>query len=155
RHRPLLAGLDQAGEHLLAVEALAPSVLLHHEMGDLVDALVGGEPLAAGEAFPPAADHLPLLALARVHHLVFHVSAEGTLHLGLVGPRAPMRGPPGAAPPGGSPAMSAPFPMASPSRRSRASPRTSPGRFVRAWQAMPAAAAVCLSTAKAWVRARR
>src|SRR5262249_45173816 len=79
-HRPLLAGLEQAGQDLLAVEALAPAVLLHHEVGDLVDALVGGEALAAAQALAAAADDLALLALPGVHDLVFEVRAERALH---------------------------------------------------------------------------
>src|SRR6185503_21128587 len=79
-HRPLLAGLDEPGQHLLAIEGLAPAVLLHDQVRDLVDALVGREALAAAQALAPAADDLALLALPRVHHLVLHVGAEGALH---------------------------------------------------------------------------
>ena len=80
RDRPLLAGLEQALHHLLAVEALAPAVLLDHEVRDLVDALVGGEALAAVEALAAAADDVAFLALARVDDLVLEVGAERALH---------------------------------------------------------------------------
>ena len=84
-HGALLAGAAQPGQHLLAVEGLAASVLLHHHVRDLVDPLVGGEALGAAEALAPAADDLAFLALARVHHLVLEVAAVGTLHLASTG----------------------------------------------------------------------
>ena len=80
RDRALLAGLQQALHHLLAVEALAAAVLLDDEVRDLVDALVGREALAAVEALAAAADHVAFLALARVDDLVLEVGAERALH---------------------------------------------------------------------------
>ena len=59
--RPLFAGLQQAADQLLALEALARAVLLHHHVRDLVDPLVAGEALAAVEALAPAADDSPSL----------------------------------------------------------------------------------------------
>jgi hypothetical protein len=79
RDGALLAGLEETGQDLLAIEALATPVLLDDEVRDLVDTLVGGEALAAGEALATPADDLALLALARVDDLVLEVGAERTL----------------------------------------------------------------------------
>ena len=78
--RPLFAGAQQAAQHLLPVEALAAAVFLHHHVGDLVDALVGGEAPVAALALPPPPDRVGLLALARVHHPILPETAIRTLH---------------------------------------------------------------------------
>src|SRR5260221_667404 len=141
RHRPLLAGLEQPGQDLLAVEALAAAVLLHHQVRDLIDSLVRGEALAAAKALAPAANDLAFLAFPGVHNLVFEVRAEGALHV----PTSY-----------GCPSViRATVPMVSPSRPSSARPKRSTGTLVRACAAMPAAAAIPLGTAKASVRQRR
>src|SRR5205085_12453013 len=80
RHRALLAGFQEAGHHLLPVEAVAAAVLLDDLVRDLVDTLVAREALGAGQALAPAADDLAFLALARVHDLVLEVRAERALH---------------------------------------------------------------------------
>ena len=80
RDGALLAGAEQAAEHLLAVEALAAAVLLDHHVGNLVDALVGGEAAIAALALPPAADRVGLLALARVDDTVLPEAAIRTFH---------------------------------------------------------------------------
>src|SRR5688500_13434366 len=74
------ARLEQTGDELLPLEALARAVLLDHHVRDLVDPLVTGEAAAAVEAFAPAADDLPFLALPRVDDLVAEMTAERTLH---------------------------------------------------------------------------
>jgi hypothetical protein len=76
----LSARLQQSGNELLALEALARPVLLDHHVGDLVDALVAGKAPPAVEAFTPPADRLALLALAGVHDLVAEVAAKWALH---------------------------------------------------------------------------
>ena len=80
RNGPLLAGLREAHAQLVAVEPLAPAVVLDDHVGDLLDRLVGGEPAAAGGALPPAPDHLALPALARIHDTVVYGRAERALH---------------------------------------------------------------------------
>src|SRR5581483_415467 len=77
---PLLAGLQQARDQLLPLEALARPVLLHDHVRDLVDPLVAGEALAAFEALAAAADDLAFLRLARVDNLVAEMRAVRTLH---------------------------------------------------------------------------
>ena len=89
-HRPLLAGLEQAGDQLLALEPLAAAVLLDHHVGDLVDPLVAGEAAAALEALAAPADDVAFLALARVHDLVAQWPQYG--HFTAVPP--PRAGPP-------------------------------------------------------------
>ena len=54
RHRPLVGRPHEPAQELLAVEALAPPAALEHRHGRLLDALVGGEALAAGLALAPA-----------------------------------------------------------------------------------------------------
>jgi hypothetical protein len=80
RDGTLLAGAEQAAEHLLAIEALAAAVLLDHHVGDLVDALVGGEAAIAALALAAAADGVGLLAFARVDDPVLPETAIGTFH---------------------------------------------------------------------------
>ena len=55
-HKPLVAGADDAVEHLVAVEALAGFVLLHHRDRNRLDGLVGGEPLLTVQTFAAAPD---------------------------------------------------------------------------------------------------
>ena len=87
-NRALFAGAEQTAEHLLALEFLAPSVLLHHHVWDFVDALVGGVALFAAQALAAAANRFAFLALARVNHLILIKSAKGTFH-GAVGADRP------------------------------------------------------------------
>src|SRR5688572_20531555 len=75
-----LAGLEQAGDELLPLEALASAVFLDHHVRDLVDPLVAGEAAAAVETLPPAPDDLAFLALARVDDLIAQMTAEWALH---------------------------------------------------------------------------
>ena len=79
-HRALLAGLDQPGQDLLAVELLPPAVLFDHHVGYVVDPLVSSEPALAGQAFAAAADGIAPGGLPGVHDFVFHVIAKWTLH---------------------------------------------------------------------------
>ena len=80
RHRTLLAGPQQAVQHLLAIEFLAPSVFLHHHVRNFVDALVGGEALLALQALAPAPDGIGFLALARIHDFVIGKAAKWAFH---------------------------------------------------------------------------
>src|SRR6185436_8530214 len=80
RHRALLARPMQADHELLPVERLAPAVFLDHEVRDLLDPLVRGEPPSAREALAPPPDRIPRPRLARVHDLVLHVTAERAPH---------------------------------------------------------------------------
>src|SRR5207248_1850553 len=72
-----LARLEQARNQLLAIEALARSVLFHNHVRDLVDPLVARETLAALEALAAAADDFALFRFARVDDLVAEVPAVG------------------------------------------------------------------------------
>ncbi len=76
----LLAGVQQAGEDLLAVEFLAAAVLLDDHVGDFVDALVGGEALVAALALAAAADGVGFLAFAGVDDPVLGKSAIRAFH---------------------------------------------------------------------------
>src|ERR1043166_6792873 len=80
RDGPFLAGAQQPGHHLVAVERLAPPVLLDDHVGDFVNALVGREPPLALQALAAAANRVALARLARVNDLVFKVTAEGASH---------------------------------------------------------------------------
>src|SRR4029434_4830981 len=78
--RPLLAGLEEARNQLLPLEAFARAVFLDHHVRDLVDPLVAGESATAVEAFAAAANHLALLALARVDDFIAQMCAERAFH---------------------------------------------------------------------------
>src|SRR6202040_3338014 len=82
RHHPLLAGLEQAGEQLLAAELLARAVVLDHHVRDVVDLLVGGEAPPTAHALAPPPDGGAVAALARIHDPVAVLGAEGTPHGG-------------------------------------------------------------------------
>ena len=56
RHRPLVGRSHQPAQELLAIEALLPTAALEHGHARLLDALVGGEAVAALLAFAPAPD---------------------------------------------------------------------------------------------------
>ena len=60
-------GLREAVGELVAVELLAGAVALDDDEAGRLDALVGGEPGAAGGALPAAADRRRLIEVARVH----------------------------------------------------------------------------------------
>src|SRR5688500_1748314 len=78
--RPLLARFQQARNELLPLESLPAAILLDDHIGNLIDALVAGEPSAAAEALSPSPDDLAFLAFARVDDLVAQMAAEGALH---------------------------------------------------------------------------
>jgi hypothetical protein len=78
--RPLFARLEQPGDELLPLEALARAVLLHDHVRNLVDPLVTREALAAAETFPATTDDFALAALARVDNFIAEVRTVGTLH---------------------------------------------------------------------------
>ena len=72
--------MQQPAQHLLAIELLAPPVLLHHHVRNLVDALIRREALVAALALAPPANRVRLFALARIHHAVLRKPAVRTLH---------------------------------------------------------------------------
>src|ERR1039458_5375834 len=72
--------MQQPAQDLLAVELLPPSVLLHHHVRNLVDALVCREALIAALALAPPPYRVRLFALARIHHAVLREPAVRTLH---------------------------------------------------------------------------
>src|SRR6188508_1786073 len=78
--RALFARLQESRDELLALEALAAAVLLHHHVRDLVDPFVAGKALGAAETFASAANNLALAAFARVDDLIAEMSTIGTLH---------------------------------------------------------------------------
>ena len=57
-------------EHLLAVELLAPAVLLDHHVRNFVDSLVGGVAAGALQALAAAANGIAFLALPGIHYLI-------------------------------------------------------------------------------------
>src|SRR5262245_31003760 len=75
--RPLFASLLDAADDLFAVEGLAAAVLLDDQGQELLDALVGGETLAAGVALAAAADRLAVLGVAAVNDGAVSVGTEG------------------------------------------------------------------------------
>src|SRR5947209_3060430 len=80
RDGPLLAGAQEARHHLVAVERLAPPILLDDHVGDFVNALVGRKAPLAAQALAAAANGVALARLARVNDLIFEVTAEGAFH---------------------------------------------------------------------------
>ena len=78
--RALLERLRDAGAELALVEGLARAVVLDDLRHDELGGLEGREALAAGQAFAPAADLVPLAREARVRHLGVVVVAERAVH---------------------------------------------------------------------------
>src|SRR5207302_3862886 len=74
-------GFHQAAEQFLAVEVLAPAILLHDIQRHRLDAFVGGEPLRALQALATPADRLPGVGVPGVDHLEVDMTTIGTLHL--------------------------------------------------------------------------
>src|ERR1039457_6687136 len=79
-HRTLFARLQQTAQHLLAVELLAPAILLDHHVWDFVNSLVRSVTAAKFHAFAAAADGIAFLALAGINHLIMQMIAKWTLH---------------------------------------------------------------------------
>src|SRR5688572_15711663 len=79
---PLLAGLEQAGHELRALEALTGAVFLHNHVRDLFDPFIAREAFLARlvQTLAAATNDIALAALARVDHLVADIPAERTLH---------------------------------------------------------------------------
>jgi len=67
-------------QYFLAIEFFPAAVFFHHHVRDFIDALVGGEALAALQALAPAADGLRFFALARVYDFIVGKSAKRTFH---------------------------------------------------------------------------
>src|SRR6202022_405496 len=80
RYGTFFACAQEAVEHLLAVELLSSPILLVNHVRNFLDALVGGKPLAALQAFATAANRFRLLALARDSNLVIGKTAKRTFH---------------------------------------------------------------------------
>ena len=64
----------------MTIELLPPPILFDNHIGNLVDALVGGEALLAGEALTTPPDGIALFALAGIDDAILYVPAEGTSH---------------------------------------------------------------------------
>src|SRR5215469_10502705 len=79
-NRTLLAGAQKPGEDLLTLKLFPTPVFLDHHVGNLVDALVGGEALFALQALAPAADGSAFPVLARVHDFVIFEAAKRAFH---------------------------------------------------------------------------
>src|SRR5437899_4793251 len=75
------AGLQQALQNFLALEAFAAAVFLDDHVGNFVDAFVGSEAARAFQAFAAAANGVAGAALAGVNYLVIKMSAERALQL--------------------------------------------------------------------------
>ncbi len=86
RHRQFFTRPEQAVEEFLAVEALAPPVLLDDGCWKFVDPFVGGESLFALRAFTAASNLQTVPDVARIDDPVVGVSAERAIH-----PAAPPR----------------------------------------------------------------
>jgi len=80
RHRPLPAGLRQATLDLVPVEGLTHAPFFHDRQQLPLDALVGREPPAAGEALTATADRATLVDWARVDDPAIGLAAIGTVH---------------------------------------------------------------------------
>ena len=79
-HRSFLDGLGEPAHQLVAIEGLAPPVLLHDHEVDLLDPLVGREAPVALQALPAAADDVAVLAFAGVHHFLRHGATVRAAH---------------------------------------------------------------------------
>src|ERR1035437_3608030 len=79
-HRTLFAGLQQSAEHLLAVELLAPAILLDHHIRDFINSLIRGVAAGAFQALAAAANGIAFLAFAGVDYLIMQMIAKWTLH---------------------------------------------------------------------------
>jgi hypothetical protein len=75
-----LAGLDNAGEELPAVEGFTAAVAFDDPEFIALENLVSGEAGLAGEAFAAAADAGALLGQAGVNHFVIDGSTLGAAH---------------------------------------------------------------------------
>ena len=76
----LLGGVQETLEDFLAVEALAAAVFLYDHVGDLIEALVGGEALGAAFTFAAAANGIGVLAFAGVDDFVLGEAAVRAFH---------------------------------------------------------------------------
>src|SRR5580698_1072425 len=81
RDGAFFAGAEKAAQNFLPIEALAAAVFFNDHVGDLVDALVGGEAAVAAFALAAAADGVGLFALARVDDAILPETAIGTFHV--------------------------------------------------------------------------
>ena len=62
------------------MKQLGAAITLYHRYGDLLDLLVGGETLATGYAFPPAADGFFDVRLSRIYDTAVRGAAERAVH---------------------------------------------------------------------------
>src|SRR4029079_15469558 len=69
-NRPAGQGLADAGLELVGVPGLPRAVALDQHEPDVLDALLGREPAAAGSAVAPAPDGLAGVGRAGIHHAV-------------------------------------------------------------------------------------
>src|SRR5262249_52761403 len=62
--RAFAACQQQPAQHLVPLKTLAPSILFHYHVWDLVDPFIGGEALLASLALAASSDGVGFLALA-------------------------------------------------------------------------------------------
>jgi hypothetical protein len=73
-------GFVEAGQELGPIELDPAAVTFDHHVGDLLDALVRGEPASAFQALPPPANGHATAVLSGVHHPILVFSAERASH---------------------------------------------------------------------------
>ena len=81
--RTLLAGAQQAAEHLVPIEGLAGLILLHHHDGEILHHLIGGKALAATNTLAATADTAILVGRTGIDHAAVGLSAKGAFHNGV------------------------------------------------------------------------
>src|SRR5205807_10623270 len=82
-HGPFFAGPQPPVQDLLTIQFLATAILLHHHVGDLINACVSGETLLAFQALAASTDGIRLLTFPRIHYFIVGKTAKRTLHVAL------------------------------------------------------------------------
>src|SRR5215472_8337295 len=80
RDRPFFTRPQHPGKDFLPLELLPAAVLFHYHVRDFVDALIGGKPFLAFQAFTAAPNRRAFLALARVNYFVILEPAKWAFH---------------------------------------------------------------------------
>jgi hypothetical protein len=66
------------------LELFPAAILLHHHVGDFIDALVGRKAALALFALAPAADRVRLFAFAAIDNTILGKSTKRTFHLSCI-----------------------------------------------------------------------
>lgn len=74
------AGLEHTGHQLAAIKCLTNAVLFDYDHGENFDGFVGGKPIVAFEAFPPAADAGTVVGGTGVYNLAVEGGTERAFH---------------------------------------------------------------------------